>query len=69
MNIKADSTIVASAGALARAKVPFSMKGMTDNLLKQRGELLDSISTNFEKSMQNIDGINAEAKEKLEEAC
>lgn len=66
MNIKADSTIVASAGALARAKVPFSMKGMTDNLLKQRGELLDSISTNFEKSMQNIDGINAEAKEKLE---
>jgi|21_taG_2_1085346.scaffolds.fasta_scaffold00847_5 hypothetical protein len=65
MNIKADSTIVASAGALAKAKVPFSMEGMTDNLLKQRGELLDSISTNFEKSMQNIDGINAEAKEKL----
>tara|TARA_R110002012_G_scaffold103714_4_gene243713 strand:+ start:14286 stop:16229 length:1944 start_codon:yes stop_codon:yes gene_type:complete len=66
MNIKADSTIVASAGALARAKVPFSMQGMTDNLLKERGELLDSISTNFEKSMQEIEGVNAEAKEAME---
>ena len=66
MNIKADSTIVASAGALARAKVPFSMRGMTAGLLQQRGELLDSISTNFEKSMQEIEGINAEAKEAME---
>ena len=66
MNIKADSTIVASAGALARAKVPFSMRGMTAGLLQQRGELLDSISTNFEKSMQEIEGINVEAKEAME---
>jgi len=65
VNIKADSTIVASAGALARAKVPFSMRGMTAGLLQQRGELLDSISTNFEKSMQEIEGINAEAKEAM----
>jgi len=62
MNIKADATIVGAAGNLARAQVPFSMKGMDTGLIKSHGELMDSIRTSFKSGVDSIVAINEDVR-------
>ena len=59
MNIKADPTIVSAARGAAMAGVPFSMEGMYDGLVKEYGDLMDSISGNFQKNLTNINSVNS----------
>ena len=65
MNIKADSTLVAGAFKEAAAKVPFSMKGMFDGLVKSQGELMDNISDNFKKLAEASENKNKDLKDAM----
>ena len=65
MNIKADSTLVAGAFKEAAAKVPFSMKGMFDGLVKSQGELMDNISNNFKKLAEASENKNKDLKDAM----
>ena len=62
MNIGADSTLVASAGSLARSMGPADMTKSMDGILKARGDMLDNMEKNFKKTTELIDGRNAELK-------
>ena len=66
MNIKADPTIVGAAGNLARAMKPFDMTDMMSGFIETRGELLDSMTKNFDETLKAIDGINSELQESIE---
>ena len=65
MNIGADATIVSAAGNYAQAQVPFSMKGMADGFVTEYGNLMDTISTSFEASMNEINGVNDEVQQAI----
>ena len=58
MNIKADATIVSAAGKFAQAQKPFSMKDMATGFISDYKDMMDGISTNFEKSMKEINSVN-----------
>lgn len=66
MNIGADSTLVASAGSLARSMGPADMTKSLDNMLEERGELLDSIESNFKKAALAADIAGGELQDTLD---
>lgn len=66
MNIGADATVVGAAGNLARAMKPFDMSGMTDKMIEERGELMDSMAKNFKEGIKLIDGANGDLKDAIE---
>ena len=60
MNIGADSTLVASAGSLARSMGPADMTKSLDSMLEARGDLLDSMESNFKKAALAADIAGSE---------
>tara|TARA_R110002012_G_scaffold298187_3_gene496483 strand:- start:5200 stop:7011 length:1812 start_codon:yes stop_codon:yes gene_type:complete len=67
LNIGADATVVAAAGQLAKAQQPFSMKGMTDNFVKTRGEFMESQTKQYEERMKEIEALNDGVKTAIAE--
>ena len=66
MNIKADATIVSAAGKFAQAQKPFSMKGMATGFISDYKDMMDGISTNFEKSMKEINSVNDDVQSAID---
>ena len=66
LNIGADSTLVASAGSLARSMGPADMTKSLDSTLKARGELLDTLETNFKKAALAADIAGSELQDTLD---
>ncbi len=66
MNIGADSTLVASAGSLARSMGPADMTKSLDNMLEERGKLLDTIEANFKKAVLAADIAGSELRDTLD---
>ncbi len=66
MNIKADATLVGAAGRLAQSMGPADITESLDNIIEERGELLDNMEKKFKLGVLAIDGANAELKETME---
>jgi len=66
MNIGADSTLVASAGSLARSMGPADMTKSLDSMLEARGDLLDSMESNFKKAALAADIAGSELRDTID---
>ena len=66
MNIGADSTLVASAGTFARSMGPADMTKSLDSMLEARGELLDTLETNFKTAALAADIAGSELQDTLD---
>ena len=66
MNIGADSTLVASAGSLARSMGPADITQSLDSMLEARGELLDTMETNFKKAALAADIAGSELRDTID---
>jgi hypothetical protein len=61
LNISADPTLVAAATRMHMANVPKDQAKMLENFTSEYGELMDTISTNFNKFVQHRDGMKDDA--------
>ena len=66
MNIGADATLVSAAGSLAKSMGPADMTESLDNMLEERGELLDNISKKFKAAALAADIAGSELQDTLD---
>lgn len=67
INIGGDASIIGAAGNLARSQQPFSMKGMADDFIKNRGEILETQSDRFVANQKAIEAMNDEVKKSIKD--
>lgn len=65
LNISADPTLVAAATRMHMANVPKDQATMLENFTSQYGELMDTISTNFNTFVEHRDGMKDDAIDSL----